>query len=112
MKNESRFTIGQLQKLVFLEYEKNGYLENWTQFEEFKELQSIFDIAELGLISTEVSEAIESIRTDKISIGYELADIIIRVMNFASRKDIDLESAILEKNSINLNRGKLHGKTV
>jgi hypothetical protein len=44
--------------------------------------------------------------------SFECADIIIRLMNFCSRNDIDLQTAILEKNKKNLTRGKLHGKTV
>lgn len=114
MKNQkSRLTIREIQDLVFQEYRKNGYEESWTANNSTNGIrQEVFDIAELGLIITEVSEAIEEIRNNGLSCNYELADIIIRVLNFSSRKDIDIEKAILEKNKINLERGLLHGKSV
>lgn len=97
-------SLEEIQQLVYTEYCKNGFKE---KFEQHKE---IGDIAELGLIVTEISEVIECIRQDDAitNIGFELADIIIRVMNFANRKGIDLESFIIEKNKINQNRGKYH----
>lgn len=93
----------------------------------------IRDIAELGLITTEVSEAIESVRNfwkeddtnnfegindlqqsikHNSDLAKECADIIIRTLNFMSRKGFDAEKVILHKNKINLNRGLLHGKSV
>lgn len=103
--------------MVYREYIKNGYNNSWTSnigdmlVDKFIQLR--FDIAEVGLITTEVSEALEDIREDKISeLGVELADIIIRTLNFASRKGIDIESEIIKKHHINLNREKLHGKKV
>ena len=114
----------EIQNLVFQEYKNNDYLEEWT-FKPYKSInsykginsseQKIYDIAELGLIMTEISEAIEEIRkkeTDLNKLGLECADIIIRTLNFMSRKCIIAEYFIISKNSVNEKRKKLHGKGV
>lgn len=95
-----------LQEVVYGEYKRNGFEEAFNK----KDVTG--DIAELGFITTEIGEAIEwACKVDKWeNLPLELADIVIRVMNFCNRKGIDLERAILTKNSINENRGKLHGR--
>jgi len=109
----------EIQELVFEEYTKNGYLEMWTKCYPhlYSEEQKIADLAEVGLINTEVSEALDAIREygypmlrDKL--GEELSDIIIRALNFASRKGIDIEPYILSKHELNLERGERHGKKI
>jgi len=99
-------TFTELQKLVYEEYVKNGYDSVMKQHGE------IGDIAELGLICTEVSEAIETVRKKERGIQEELADIIIRVMNFATRHNIYLEPTIVIKHIKNMKRGKYHGNPV
>jgi len=108
--------VWELQKLVFQEYIKNGYSERWTQ-EYFKshpiEFELLIDLAEVGLINTEVSELLEDIRTNSIEkYGEECADIVIRVMNWCTRKGIDLGIHILNKHEKNKNREYLHGKAI
>jgi len=100
--------MNELQEILFKEYVKNGYLEMWNNIE----FPHIFDIAELSLINTEVSEAIEEIRgnNDLKKIGLECADIIIRTLNFMTRKGLDAKFYILKKHKKNLKRGLLHGK--
>ncbi len=98
-----------LQKLVYKEYKKNGFEEFFNKY------GSCGDLAEIGLITSEVGEALDYLRDDTECTKYvklELADIIIRVMNFCNRKDIDLEFFILAKNGINERRNKYHGKKV
>ena len=113
--------LREIQKLVFNEYTINGYLKMWSNnfSKNYTQIENIYDIAELGLINTEISESLEIIRQSKFlddtnseNMGLELADIIIRVLNFASRKNMDIEYYILEKNRFNLNREKLHGNVV
>jgi hypothetical protein len=113
--------IEEIQRKLFIEYEKNDYLRMWSNnFSKLKNQQnSIYDIAELGLINTEISEAIEEIRKKDIDeeirlshLGVECADIIIRVLNFMSRKGISANYYINYKHNINMNREKLHGKEV
>lgn len=113
---EQKENLREIQKIVFEEYKKNGYLLNWGCHT--PNIQPKIDLAELGLIVTEVSEAMEAIRTipnlqqQKTNLGFECADIIIRTLNFMSRNAIDATFFINAKNEINMNRGKLHGKAV
>lgn len=107
-----------IQDLVFEEYKKNGYLENWeTAYKIIKESgvvdPRIVDVAEVGLVDTEISEAIEEIRkgTPEKEVT-ELADAIIRIMTYSKRKNYDLEKAILDKHLKNMKREYLHGKRV
>jgi NTP pyrophosphatase (non-canonical NTP hydrolase) len=103
--------LKEIQELVYLEYQKNGYRLMWNTVSPSK----VGDIAELGLIITEVSEAIEVIRNNSDNLenlAEECADMIIRVMNFMSRKHLDVTQAILDKHNINMNREILHGKDV
>ena len=104
-----------IQALVLIEYKENGYLDMWTKGRNNQE-QKIYDIAELSLIMTEVSELIEYIRKgkkpDDDKYCYELAEIIIKTLNYCSRKGINIEKRIIEKNAINCNRVYLHGKEV
>jgi hypothetical protein len=111
--------LSKIQSIVFIEYKKNGYLDMWNSpiMENETQTQKIFDIAELSLISTEVSEAIENIRSELrpeaiIHLKNECADILIRTLNFMSRKGFNAEKIILHKNKINMNRGYLHDKIV
>ena len=108
--------LEEIQKLVFLEYIKNGYSERWTK-EYFIanpiEFDLLIDLAEVGLINTEVSELLEDIRNNDIEkYGLECADIVIRVMNWCNRKGIDLETYLIKKHGKNLTRGKLHGRKI
>ena len=118
-------TFNEIQELLYKEYKKNGYEKMWNRASLNHHLnifEPIFDIAELGLINTEVSEAIETIRIfdnkemgiDSLhfSLGVECADIIIRTLNFMKRKGLDTEYFILVAHNKNLKRGKLHGKRV
>jgi NTP pyrophosphatase (non-canonical NTP hydrolase) len=101
--------LKRIQELVFKEYCLNGYTEMWNKAEK------IGDIAEMGLVVTEVSEALEELRsknTNNEHLAEECADIVIRVMNHLSRKGLDLEKAILQKHDKNLEREHLHGKSV
>ena len=113
--------INELQKIVYEEYKNNGYLDMWSTEDappkNYSQAQRLMDLAEVGLFNTEVSEALEVIREysypmilDKL--GEELSDIIIRVLNFASRKGIDVEPHLILKHEANLERGERHGKKI
>ena len=102
-------SIRELQELVFEEYQKNGFLDQFF----WAEPHEIADIAELGLVVTEVAEAMEAIRKgDAENVAEECADIIIRVLNFMSRAGLDAEEEIVKKNTRNRKRERLHGKKV
>ena len=60
--------LTELQRKLFKEYNDNGYFEMWSRG--FKsdvqsQEQRIYDLAEVGLINTEVSELMEDIRLGK-----------------------------------------------
>jgi hypothetical protein len=107
-----------IQDLVYQEYIKNGYLEEWTVHPyqgNYSKLQRKLDLAEVGLFNTEIAEVQEELRKKDYTfydLGIECVDIIIRVLNFMSRKNLDAESFIKIKNEKNLLRKKLHGKEV
>ena len=98
-----------LKQLVFKHYYQKGF------FQEMNEHGRFGDITELALINTEVAEAIEEIRQKEINKDHlteECADIVIRVMNFCNRHNIDLQKAIINKNDINEKREFRHGKAI
>ena len=106
--------LKKIQKLVLVEYRKNGYEELWNRSYRIASRYGfghMVDLAEVGLFCSEVGEAMEDIRQLRHEhMGEELADIVIRVLNFANRKGIDIEAEIRRKNRKNLKRPKLHGK--
>ena len=62
---------------------------------------------------SELSEALEVLRTtpkrlDRLA--EELADCLIRILDYAEAKGLDMESALLKKMEKNEKRGHRHGK--
>ena len=123
-------SVEEIQDMLFVTYKKNGHFDMWNLpdtslgkgMQKILErngytisIRKIFDLAEVGLIGTEVAELQEEIRnknTNKNKIGEECADIIIRVLNYMSRNGIVAEKSILKKDGYNLRREKLHGRGV
>lgn len=102
-------SLRDLQKKVFLEYKRNGYLEVWDK------KGKVGIIAELGLIVTEIAEAMEEARNKKFNkdaFMFECTDTIIRTLNLMSRLHGDAEHYILLKHEINMQRERLHGRAV
>lgn len=74
----------------------------------------------LALIHSEVSEALEVLRKDpeamddKVefirAIEAELADVIIRVLDFAKARGYDIGTAVIAKAGYNTTRERKHGK--
>ena len=101
--------LDELRELVYEEYVKNGFEERWNLVRP----KEVGDIAEVGMIMTEISGVIEAIRVkDGLKVCHDLADAAIRLMNFATRHHIDLERLILLANETNRTRLRLHGKEV
>jgi len=77
-------------------------------------------ITKLALIHSEISEALEELRNDKIALYYsenkkpegfevELADAVIRIFDLAAAMSIDLERIIEIKHEYNKTRPYKHG---
>jgi len=65
----------------------------------------------IALMHSELSEALEDLRHGKHDhVGEELADCVIRVMDFCEARGIDLEKEILKKVKKNKKRKYRHGK--
>jgi len=99
-----------IQKLVFESY-KHTHKPIWDKATEALQSHNLppelIDLAEIGLFTTGVSEAMEEIRNaDKEKTAKELAGLIIRILNFATRKGISLEEYILSKAERNLSTGQ------
>jgi NTP pyrophosphatase (non-canonical NTP hydrolase) len=79
---------------------------------------ALFKIARLALITTEVAEAIEAVRhggpadehcPEHTSEAIELADAVIRILDFAAFYGLDLVGALETKASYNEGREHRHG---
>lgn len=92
----------ELQRQAYAVAKKHGFQE--------EEGNPLYVPMKLGLIGTEVSEALEAHRIGKDNeIGPELADIVIRTMGLAQSLGIELGKEIIEKHKINTDRTFKHG---
>lgn len=79
---------------------RNGFWPNSRSFGEC-----------IALIHSELSEALESDRIgNNTHIAEELADAVIRIMDLAESRNINLYAAMLFKHEKNLERPYKHGK--
>lgn len=84
----------------YLQHEKNLI---------FEDKGDVGDLAELGLVCEEIGEAMTVIRKKlgKNELALECADIIIRTLNFAMRKGIDVENALIQAYLKNQKRARI-----
>lgn len=95
----------------------------WSLIEELKshprftELEVIWKLSRVALMHSEASEALEGIRKDlpddhlpnrSMEVA-ELADIVIRILDYAGAYQLPLATVILEKMSYNAGRPFMHG---
>lgn len=73
----------------------------------------------IALMHSELSEALEALRKGEqadekcpefSNLEVELADVIIRIMDFAGGEDLDIAGAIVAKHAYNKTRPHKHGK--
>lgn len=77
----------------------------------------IWDGNQMALMHGEISEAHEALRKDLMDdklthrkgIEVELADVVIRIMNYGSDRGFDIAGAIIEKSGFNKGRPLMHG---
>lgn len=63
----------------------------------------------LALIHSEVTEVLEAVRKQLGTEAEEIADILIRVFDYAAWREIDLDGAVAAKMEKNAGRTYLHG---
>lgn len=71
--------------------------------------QKVFAL-KLLLIMTEAYETFEALLVEPEKEAEEVADILIRVLEFARERNIDIDKAVRDKMEINKNRPFKHGK--
>lgn len=66
----------------------------------------------LALIHSEVSETLEALRDDdRTAEAEEVADIVIRVLDYAHWRGIDIDAEVENKMATNANRPYKHGRS-
>lgn len=108
--NEADVAIAETNNLMTMCHEvnvRNGWWDNVTLSEDV-----VYKIQKLGLVHSEVSEAIEGVRKgkmDKHLPGFseetvELADAMIRILDYAEFYNLHLAEALIQKLQYNISR--------
>jgi NTP pyrophosphatase (non-canonical NTP hydrolase) len=110
-----RMVIPTIQRAVHLNSVKHGFWVGMSQRN---------PLVKLMLVNCELAEAVESIRKDKANepcdksglehitaLEEEIADAVIRLLDFAEAYELNLARAIIDKHEYNRTRPFKHGKT-
>jgi len=114
-------SIRELQALAYKQSADKGFHDN-----EPTEPRAVLSLnaERIALMHSELSEALEELRagqpvnhtyynvskpTKPEGVPSEMADVVIRVLDFCGANDIDLEAMITEKLAYNATRGRKHG---
>ena len=115
-------TINELQALAYKRSVDKGFHDDEPT--EGRALQSL-NAERIALMHSELSEALEELRSGRRpdetfysgpdnskpeGVPSELADVVIRVLDFCGANDIDLDAIVTEKLAYNTTRGHKHGK--
>ena len=108
--------IKQLQKLCHQIAREKGFWDNNDSLEKFY-IGQTFDTRNNGemiaLMHSELSEALEELRKPNCKmklVGEELADCIIRILDFCEGRGINLQTLLEKKIKKNKKRPYKHGK--
>lgn len=111
----NRLSIDHMQRQVHENAVQHGWWDNEYPFD------ASTTAAKIALIHSELSEALEAIRNGNPqdehcpefkSLDIELADAVIRIMDLAEARNIDLAAAIEAKHAYNTTRPHRHGGKV
>lgn len=125
----SMTTIKELQATAYKQSADKGFHDNEPT--EGRELLSL-NAERIALMHSELSEALEELRSGRApnetwyaggwdanddgtprkpeGVPSEMADVVIRVLDFCGANDIDLEAMVVQKLAYNATRGYKHGK--
>lgn len=108
-----------MQKAVHETATKSGFWDAWCENRESYLPQSHNQSEKIMLMVSELAEAQDGLRhgnppSDKIpafnNVEEELADCVIRIMDFAAAYGYDVAGAIIAKDAMNKTRPRKHGK--
>ena len=123
-KGHSMNSITNLQDRAYWQSAEKGFHDNEPT--EGRALLSL-NAERIALMHSELSEALEELRAGRSAnetyygeldfslikkpegVPSEMADVVIRILDFCGANDINLEAIILEKLDYNASRGRMHG---